>query len=759
MANYVLTTGNDNFAGTPGTDSFDGISSDGTPGESGGIDVLSGGAGNDDFFLASRYGDGGTIDGGADFDRVYLSGDSFGNIAFSNVEQLFVESSEVALQLGQLTAFSSLTLVPGGNIYLTGAGGTINFAGMVTGTTGIRISASTLTSGHTVTGTDQADSFTNTRYNDVVYGNGGDDRFVGVYQDTLSGGTDQLYGGGGADTFEVRRQNGTIDGGAGTDTVIAQAFQLYPWSPYRGPGDLGDLSFTNVEKLVINSWSVTFATVGQLNSFAQITGGDDTGQIMFRLQGSGGTIDFSSKLALANERVWVYAANATSAVNVSGTANADTLAGSEHADTLKGGLGDDELGGGDGTNDGTDLMNGGVGNDEYTADLTDKLIDSGGIDTIFSAGTFDLRRSARLQGDFENLTLYNGIAGGWDSNGYGNALANVLTGTNGSNVLDGRGGADQMIGREGDDTYVVDTIGDKVVEPETGNGGHDTVQSRISFDFTNPDQAIGGIEDLVLTGTGAIRGAGNALDNAITGNTGANLLDGRGGADTMTGGAGNDRYVVDNVGDQVVESAGQGIDRVSSTITFSLESAQVEHLTLQGSADINGTGNDFANALNGNSGANVLVGNGGDDSLSGGLGNDTLDGGDGADVLNGGAGNDFLNGGLGADILIGGAGQDIFRFNTALGTTDTLTGFKAADDTIEIDNAIMTALTTTGALASGNFAANASGTAQDADDFIVYNKTTGVVSYDADGNGAGGAVAFAALTGALTLTSADFLVI
>jgi Ca2+-binding RTX toxin-like protein len=316
-----------------------------------------------------------------------------------------------------------------------------------------------------------------------------------------------------------------------------------------------------------------------------------------------------------------------------------------------------------------------------------------------------------------------------------------------------------MIGREGDDTYVVDTIGDKVVEPETGNGGHDTVQSRISFDFTNPDQAIGGIEDLVLTGTGAIRGGGNALDNAITGNTGANLLDGRGGADTMTGGAGDDRYVVDNVGDQVVESAGQGIDRVSSTITFSLESAQVEHLTLQGSADINGTGNAFANALNGNTGANVLVGNGGDDTLSSGLGNDTLDGGDGADVLNGGAGNDFLNGGLGADILIGGAGQDNFRFNTALGTTDTLTGFRAADDTIEIDNAIMTALTATGALASGRFAANATGTAQDADDFIVYNKTTGVVSYDADGNGAGGAVAFATLTGALTLTSADFLVI
>lgn len=123
MATFVLTAGNDTFVGTPNVDFFDGISTDGNPGARGGTDILSGGGGNDVFYLAPAYGDGGSIDGGDDVDTVYFSGETLGTISFVNVENLIVQSYEVALSLQQILSFHSITLQAGGNIYLTGAGG------------------------------------------------------------------------------------------------------------------------------------------------------------------------------------------------------------------------------------------------------------------------------------------------------------------------------------------------------------------------------------------------------------------------------------------------------------------------------------------------------------------------------------------------------------------------------------------------------------------------------------------------------------
>jgi hypothetical protein len=51
-----------------------------------------------------------------------------------------------------------------------------------------------------------------------------------------------------------------------------------------------------------------------------------------------------------------------------------------------------------------------------------------------------------------------------------------------------------------------------------------------------------GVTNLVLTGTTAIDGTGNALANSLTGNAAANILDGKGGSDLMRGGANNDTY-------------------------------------------------------------------------------------------------------------------------------------------------------------------------------------------------------------------------
>ncbi len=184
-----------------------------------------------------------------------------------------------------------------------------------------------------------------------------------------------------------------------------------------------------------------------------------------------------------------------------------------------------------------------------------------------------------------------------------------------------------------------------------------------------------------------------------------------------------------------IESASGGLDGVQSSITFSLANAgAVETLTLTGSLSIRGTGNTYNNTLTGNAGANVL------------------DGGAGAD-------NDMLNGGTGKDTLTGGAGKDTFFFNAALSAanSDKINDFSVADDTVRLENAAFTALKATGALASAAFYVGAA--AHDASDRIIYNKTTGALSYDSNGNAAGGAVQFATLAKGLALTNADFVVV
>ena len=310
----------------------------------------------------------------------------------------------------------------------------------------------------------------------------------------------------------------------------------------------------------------------------------------------------------------------------------------------------------------------------------------------------------------------------------------------GSDLLDGGVGADNMRGGAGNDTYLVDNAGDVVNESVPGSTGIDTVKSSISFSLANSARVFGPVENLTLLGTGHINATGNALNNVLTGNAGNNVLNGGLGADNMRGLAGNDVYVVDNAGDIVNESltGSNGIDTVQSSMSFSLANVTrvfgaVENLTLLGTGNISGWGNSLSNVLNGNAGSNLL---------------------DGA------AGNDILNGGAGRDMLRGGAGNDTFVFNSALNASrnvDWITDFSAPADTIRLENSVFTALTATGVLASGAFYAGTA--AHDANDRIIYNKATGVLTYDANGNAAGGAVQFATLNPGLTLTSGDFFVI
>lgn len=177
------------------------------------------------------------------------------------------------------------------------------------------------------------------------------------------------------------------------------------------------------------------------------------------------------------------------------------------------------------------------------------------------------------------------------------------------------------------------------------------------------------------TGNDFIAGLGG--NDRLNGNAGNDVLDGGAGRDDMSGGAGNDTYIVDNSGDSVSETSGQGTDAVLTTLTNYTLTNQVENLVYTGNGAFQGRGNDSSN---------LMVGAAGNDRLDGGAGNDTLLGGAGADTLLGGRGADRLEGGSGNDTLTGGNDSDMFVFHPGFGD-DTVTDFAvggAAHDVLEI---------------------------------------------------------------------------
>jgi VCBS repeat-containing protein len=443
---------------------------------------------------------------------------------------------------------------------------------------------------------------------------------------------------------------------------------------------------------------------------------------------------------------------------INGTSGNDNLKGTSVNEVIYGFEGNDTLNGGAGA----DEMWGHAGNDLYYVDNINDFVyeevdlldanDSGGSDTVSSTISYSLGRYV------ENLTLTGSVA----LNGWGNDLSNKITGNTGNNILtanegddtiSGGAGADTMWGGSGNDSYVVDNTGD-IIREEVSNidsrdaGGIDSVTSSVTYSLTPH------VENLTLTGSLAISGIGNDLDNQLTGNNGSNVLSGQSGndtlnggsgSDTMRGGAGDDIYIVDNSRDVTNEAISTsnsadagGIDTVRSSVSFTL-GAYIENLALTGTSAINGTGNSLNNLLTGNNAINTL---------------------------NGGVGNDIMNGGGGNDKLTGGTGSDYFDFSStpnATSNVDTITDFNLADDTIRFDHTVFSGLgNSLGVLSSDAFASGAGMVAAaDSLDRIIYNTTTGDLYYDADGIGGDSAIKIALIgtTSHPLLTHADFMLI
>jgi predicted extracellular nuclease/uncharacterized protein YjiK/Ca2+-binding RTX toxin-like protein len=402
------------------------------------------------------------------------------------------------LTIATFTNPSSGTLVKNPNNTFTYTP-TVGFSGTTTFTYTVRDS-SNLTATATVT-------IAVALANNSIVGTNGNDNLVGTSRnDTIQGlaGNDTLNGGLG---------NDILIGGLGNDTYIVDAGDLIVENPNEGIDSVrANLSWTlgdNLENLTL----------------------------------------------LGN-----------AAINGTGNSLDNLLTGNNGINTLNGGAGNDTLDGGAGA----DILIGGLGDDIYLVGIGDAIVENPneGNDLVRANITWTLNNN------IENLTLLgtaaiNGTGNGLDNTIAGNAAANILSGGGGNDTLNGGGGndtlnggdgndilnggagADTMEGGMGDDTYIVDSAADSIIEGVST--GTDLIQSSVSWILGSE------VENLTLTGGGALNGTGNNLDNAILGNNGNNVLNGGDGSDTLTGLNGNDTLLGGNGNDILIGGSGNDI--------------------------------------------------------------------------------------------------------------------------------------------------------------------------------------------------------
>jgi Ca2+-binding RTX toxin-like protein len=564
----------------------------------GGANTITGGSGND------------TIDGGAGSDSMHGG-------AGNDIYRVDSDGDEVVELAGEgydeiRTALAAYTL--GANVErLTGLLGT---GQTLTGNAGLNV----------IEGGAGDDVIDGRGGNDTLIGNGGADRLLATLPGSMS-----VYGGAGFDTLVADFSWAT----EGVVNPMAITGGANGWSGYFVAGSGNHVSFSDVEKFEITTSAYNdYLGLAGSDDRVILNGGDDSAQ------GKGGDDHIDG-----------------------GTGN-DWISGGSGTDTLVGGDGDDVLEAG--TNSSTftrpvggkeppalplldtgtevDLLNGGDGNDSISAGLGDVIDGGAGRDALyisFQGAQSGVNADFRLLASVGSVTIGAGTIGGIESVVWveGSEHSDFI-------AVPDRDGADDVIyGRGGDDTIIGGSASGNIY----GGDGNDSIDSSASL---YGGYLYGEAGDDVITdgtgsnnlygGTGADKLYGRQGADGLYGGDGEDLLDGGVGDDAMTGGAGNDIYVVDSVGDSVVENAGEGTDEIRTGLaTYSLAAlANVEDLTGTGAS---------GQRLSGNGLANAIAGAGGNDAIFGQAGNDRLSGGDGDDVLNGGLGADRMEGGLGND--------------------------------------------------------------------------------------------------------------
>ncbi len=278
----------------------------------------------------------------------------------------------------------------------------------------------------------------------------------------------------------------------------------------------------------------------------------------------------------------------------------------------------------------------------------------------------------------------------------------------GFNNNSGRAIYDALVGQTAITYTVVDHGGTDTLD----YSGYSSTQ-RIDLNsesFSNVGGRVGNVS--IARGSVIENAIGGSGADVLVGNAADNRLDGGAGVDQLYGGTGNDTFLVDQQSDVVFEDAAGGVDTVESSGSFYLY-ANIERLTLTGTANNFGVGNDLLNIITGNDGENLLIAGAGNDQVFGGGARDAIFGEDGDDRLNGGAGVDYLVGGIGndeidggvdadeiygqdgndtlfggatfdTDIIVGGLGNDTIRGDSGLGDYDLLYG-NEGDDIFWVD--------------------------------------------------------------------------
>lgn len=640
----------------------------------------------------------------------------------------------------------------------------------------------------------------------AVFAGAGND-FIAVAEDYAQ--TQHLDGGAGNDQLYGASDNDWLDGGAGIDTMAGGAGHdtytvdnagdvvmeaagggddhVRSWRTYVLGADLENLTLLGAS--AINGTGNIFANRITGNNAANRleglagndtldgAGGADTmvggtGADLYYVDAAGDVIietgnDLDTVEASVSYTLGARLENLTltgTAVNGTGNGLNNVLTGNVLGNTLNGG-------------GGADAMYGGLGNDIYiVGDAGDNAIeeDAAGIDRVQSSISYGLGSYV------ENLVL----TGSLDIAGYGNELANQITGNAGDNWIDGGAGVDTMAGGAGDDTYVVDVAGDIVTE--AANGGTDWVQTALA-NYTLAAANVENLQLFVSWDDGINRnGTGNALGNEIIGTSGNNRLTGLAGNDTLFGGAGldtlyggdgddlldggserdrleggvgNDRYIVDLATDVVVEALNAGTDTIESLVSWIL-GANLENLTLTGGDAIDAQGNGLSNVLIGNAANNALDGSGGIDTMMGGFGDDTytIDNvgdvvielpGSGTDAIRSsvsytignfvenlsliGSSNVNATGNRAFNIIAGNAGDNVLH--TGGGTADRLAG-GAGNDTYRVFNSADEIVETAGNGTADRVMAAVSFSlaADDHIELMMTNGSTGTAAINLTGN-------------------------